>query len=356
MSVVTSGSSHDPVTRRLPPGVDRLPSGGFRARVTVNGRQRSLGTFPNATAAGRAAERARADLAQGGWIDPRRSAISLDGWMDEWMPNRPVRPYTRTKDTERYRVHIKPWLGSMQLVKLTPYQIQKWLTILGETRNPATIRKAHTLLKTALGVRGAIGDQRLAVNPCLIVQPPKVGRPDWVLLTRPEFERLLTHIPERWQPLVITAAFTGLRPSELAALERTDFNPLTKTLSVTKSLDWHGQVQPTKNRQHRTIPLTPRVLTLLNAHAPAEGRLFTGARGGTLTNFTQRIWQPACEKAGLTARFYDLRHSCASWLLAGGASLAEVRDLLGHSSITVTELYLHVDRDGLSDTVQRAFG
>jgi integrase len=361
MSVVTPGSSHDPVTRRLPPGVDRLPSGGFRARVTVNGRQRSLGTFPNATAAGRAAEKARADLGQGFWLDPRRSAVTLDAWIGEWMPTRPVRPYTLAKDLERYGKHIKPWLGPLPLVKITPYQVQKWLTALAQVANPPTVKKAHTLLQTALGVRGAIGDQRLAVNPCVIVRPPTYSSVEWQLLTSPQIDLLLEHTTERWRPLLIVLADTGVRWSEMAALTRADYNPLRRELLIRRSLDRQGQVQPTKNRRNRAVPLPGRAVTTLNLLAEGldtDQRLFTAPRGGPLapSNFTNRVWKPACEKTGVTARIHDLRHSYASRMLAGGATLAEVRDLLGHSSITVTEKYLHIDRGSLADTVLRALG
>lgn len=59
--------------------------------------------------------------------------------------------------------------------------------------------------------------------------------------------------------------------------------------------------------------------------------------------FTRQIWQPACSLAGLDPRprLHDLRHSHASWLLAGGADLQVVRDRLGHSSIATTSKYVH---------------
>lgn len=351
----TPGSSHETVTR-YPQGVDRLPSGAFRARVAVDGRQTSLGTFPNVTAAARAAEKARTDVRAGAWLDPRRSTITLDAWMVEWMPNRPIRASTRDKDQERYDKHIKPWLGSLPLARITPYQIQKWLTQL--PANPPTVKKAHTLLKTALGVRGAIGDQRLHVNPCTIVTVPTPQRPDWTLLTRPQIDLILEHTPQRWQPLVVVLADTGLRWSEAMGLQRQDFNPLRRTLHVARARDRDGQPQPTKNRRDRTIPLSSRALQALNTAATGDSWIFTAPRGGPLSasNWTFRTWKPACRAAGVTARIHDLRHSYASHLLATGADLAAVRDLLGHSSVTVTELYLHTTPDTLADTVQRAFG
>jgi integrase len=59
--------------------------------------------------------------------------------------------------------------------------------------------------------------------------------------------------------------------------------------------------------------------------------------------FRRSVWRPACEAAGLTAvpRFHDLRHSHASWLLAGGADLQVVKERLGHASIMTTQRYLH---------------
>jgi integrase len=59
--------------------------------------------------------------------------------------------------------------------------------------------------------------------------------------------------------------------------------------------------------------------------------------------FRRMVWRPACETAGVPVmpRFHDLRHSHASWLLAGGADLQVVKERLGHASIMTTQRYLH---------------
>ena len=361
----TPGNSHGTVTPQTVnrDGIDQLPSGAWRARVTVNGKQVSIGTYPNLTAAGRARTLAQAEIAKGTWIDPKRAAITLDDWMVLWMPKRGVRPLTLEKDWARYRNHIKPHLGNLPLHRITPYQVATWLGAL--QANPATIKKAHTLLSTCLGVKGAMGDQRIGSNPCRIVRPGTVEKPRWNLLTQPQFEQLLTKIPDRYKPLVVVAAFTGLRWSELAALTRADYNPLRKTLSVTKGATGAGhrrRLGDTKNRRSRTVPCTPRVTAALNqltADLEPDQLIFTSPTGGPLsdTNFAARAWRPARTKAGLPhVRFHDLRHSCASWLLAAGATPAQVRDMLGHASITTTELYLHTQPETLADVVTAAFG
>ena len=57
----------------------------------------------------------------------------------------------------------------------------------------------------------------------------------------------------------------------------------------------------------------------------------------------KRSFGTACERAGITDfRFHDLRHTCAAWLVQAGVPLTEVRDVLGHSTIKMTERYAHL--------------
>jgi integrase len=76
-------------------------------------------------------------------------------------------------------------------------------------------------------------------------------------------------------------------------------------------------------------PRAPRVRET-DGHVPAQW-------------FRNEIWRPACRDAGIDppVRLHDLRHSHASWLLAGGADLQVVKERLGHRSIATTEKYLH---------------
>jgi integrase len=72
--------------------------------------------------------------------------------------------------------------------------------------------------------------------------------------------------------------------------------------------------------------------------------------------FRRMVWRPACEAVGLTdlPHFHDLRHSHASWLLAGGADLQVVKERLGHASIMTTQRYLHTLPDA-DETAVEAF-
>ncbi|WP_051023959.1 site-specific integrase [Thiorhodovibrio frisius] len=85
------------------------------------------------------------------------------------------------------------------------------------------------------------------------------------------------------------------------------------------------------------IPDCPLVFVKKN------GKRISDARKGFLA---------ACAKAGIEDfRFHDLRHTCAAWLVTSGVPLTEVRDLLGHSSVTMTERYAHLAPDRIRSAV-----
>jgi site-specific recombinase XerD len=82
------------------------------------------------------------------------------------------------------------------------------------------------------------------------------------------------------------------------------------------------------------------------------------AGGGPISraNFRKRVWQPAAKRAGLgtDVRFHDLRHTHASWILAGGADLKVVMERMGHTQLATTQRYLHT-LDDANDRALAAF-
>ena len=139
---------------------------------------------------------------------------------------------------------------------------------------------------------------------------------------------------------------SGLRLSEALSLKRSDARPNTEALVVTG-----------KGRKKRMVPVLPQVLKAIDEylelcpfHLKPEGPLFVGARGGTLS---PRIVQLAMArlrgKLGLadSATPHALRHSFATHLLARGGDLRAIQELLGHASLSTTQIYTAVDTDRL---------
>jgi integrase/recombinase XerC len=140
----------------------------------------------------------------------------------------------------------------------------------------------------------------------------------------------------------------GLRISEALSLKRRDMDGAPDALTVTG-----------KGNKTRMVPLLPQVAKLVTGYValcpydlPANGPLFIGARGGPLS---PRIIQLAMERLrgalGLpdTATPHALRHSFATHLLAGGGDLRAIQELLGHASLSTTQIYTAVDAERLLD-------
>ncbi len=88
-------------------------------------------------------------------------------------------------------------------------------------------------------------------------------------------------------------------------------------------------------------------------YCPDSPWVFSNRKGERIGN-VQTSFESACEIAMIEDfTFHDLRHTCAAWLVSAGASLIEVRDLLGHSTIMMTECYSHLAPDNVRAAVSR---
>lgn len=168
-------------------------------------------------------------------------------------------------------------------------------------------------------------------------------------LTKDEARQLLAaarlHAKRPHLPNVITLGLnTGMRKMEMLAL-------------TWAAVDWQRHViqlegTNTKSGKRRTVPLNGAALAALKdqrawvaRHHPQSPYVF--ATGSTTHMGTvQKGFQAACERARIKdMRLHDLRHTFASWLVMGGVDLYVVKELLGHSSIVVTERYAHLSPD-----------
>lgn len=173
-----------------------------------------------------------------------------------------------------------------------------------------------------------------------------------LFLDAAEVERLAARAGEH-AVLIFTLAYGGLRWGEAAALRLSRCDLLRSRIEVVESLAEIGgrfHFGPTKTYQRRTVVLPSFLVEQLAAgvtDVEPDGLVFSSPMGQPLriSNFTKRVWKPAVEAAGLNPalRVHDLRHTCASLLIAQGAHPKAIQAHLGHSSISVTlDCYGHL--------------
>jgi integrase len=224
----------------------------------------------------------------------------------------------------------------------------------------ATYRTFARIMATA-EIDGLIGR-----SPCVGVPlATETSHREMHFLDHNDVARLADAVEERYRALIYTAAYTGLRWGELAALRVDRVNFLRGTAHVVEALtEVNGRVQlgPTKTGAHRAVSLPRFLVEMLSEqvarHPSPTGLVFTSAEGTPLRrNFYRRHFKPAVVQAGLPEglRFHDLRHTCAAMLIAQGAHPKEMQERLGHSTIRLTfdrygHLFPSLDdrlRDGL---------
>jgi integrase len=186
-----------------------------------------------------------------------------------------------------------------------------------------------------------------------------------------QVDRLVAELEPRYRTLVYTAAYTGMRWGELAALKVRNVDLIEGVIHIVEAVaEVNGRLIEgrTKTGTARKVSIPPFLKKMLADHLaryPSPGYVFTSAEGKPLRrNFYRRHFVKAVREAGLPQgfRFHDLRHTCAALLIGQGAHPKEIQERLGHSTIRLTfdrygHLFPSLDdrlRDGLEEVYQAA--
>jgi integrase len=254
--------------------------------------------------------------------------------------------------------HIVPEVGRIKLAKLTPHDVTMMMRRKQDAGlAPRTVHHMRAVLRRALNVGIRRGE--LHRNAAALAEPVKVTDHEVPLMPPQEAQAILAAFRGHpLEPVVAVALWTGLRQAEILGLRWRDVDLERRRLTVAGSLqrlggEWH-LLPPKTRRSARTIAMPEPLVPLLAAYRErqAEERsqlgaawsdvvpdlMFTTAIGTPLTGttVTNRFQWTLKNKDLPLRRFHDLRHGCATLLLASGVDLKTVSAILGHSTISIT--------------------
>jgi len=224
---------------------------------------------------------------------------------------------------------------------------------------------ARTAARKLAAIRAAfkfyVRIERLPMDPASGVSAPKLSRDLPDALSIPEVT-LLVEAPDGSEPLGVrdralleTLYSTGIRAAELAGITLNDVDRISGTAKVLG-----------KRRKERIVHLGSHALEAIEAYLlhraelglPKHDRLFVNARGGPLTTRSvQRIVEKYVREVlpgKQNVSPHTLRHTFATHMLNAGADLRVVQEMLGHESLSSTQIYTHVGIDRLKEVYRSA--
>ncbi|RSK45022.1 site-specific tyrosine recombinase XerD [Hymenobacter rigui] len=268
-----------------------------------------------------------------------------------------VEAYVRDVEKLRQYLELEKLPASPQQV--TTRILRDFLAWLGGLGMEAT-SQARTLSGIKAFYRYLIMEDLLAIDPTDTLDAPKTGRKLPDTLSYPEIEQILSGIdlstPEgtRNRAMLEVLYSSGLRVSELTGLRLSNLYADQGFVRVTG-----------KGNKERLVPIGRDALKHLGLYLQGirahqdikpghEDMVFLNKRGSAISRVSVfTIIKSAAEAAGIRKSIspHTFRHSFATHLIEGGADLRAVQEMLGHESITTTEIYTHLDRDYLRQII-----
>lgn len=288
----------------------------------------------------------------------------LTSWFDDHARAQ-LRPSTAASYAGILRLHLIPALGKSSITRLSPADVQRVLNQKASAGlSPRRIEYVRAVLRTALN--DAVRWGLILRNPAALARGPRQPMREINPLSADQARQLLEAVRgDRLEALYTVALALGLRQGEALGLRWEDVDLDAEVIHVRHALQRIGGsfelVEPKSTKSCRALgPLPPSLVDALRAHKARqmEEKIFVGSKWGGPWDlvFTSSLGRPLHSStvthafqrhlaaAGLPhQRFHDLRHACATLLLAEGVNPRVVMEILGHSHITLTlNTYSHV--------------
>lgn len=312
------------------------------------------------------------DRERGEYIDTKAGRMVFGELGQRWLGSRVVDPATEIHYESKYRLHVEPAFGRRQVGSIKPSEIQHWIGELSQRFETSTVLASFLVLKAVLEL--AVADEAIKKNPAKarVIQVPKRPVEEIEVWSDAWIFSVIERHPEPYQLIPIIAAGCGLREGEIYGLALEDIDFEEKIVRVRRQIKKLGSdfiFALPKNDRERITPLPDWVAEAIQRHIeqcpprpytlPWEklsGRLrthnilfrWTDDRHMRSRTFSELVWKPTISAVGIvppptkdkrgrrryiTTRkegLHQLRHYYASVTLAGGVSIKELAEYLGH--------------------------
>ena len=274
-----------------------------------------------------------------------------------------------------YRLDIEKFFhylstNQLSLEQVTPEQLSFYVAWLRGMENTEFKIGESSIARNIISIRSYftyLAKEHKFNNPSSNFKPPKIGKRLPKALTIDQVMSMLNIagtdlISSRDKALVELLYATGARVSELINLNTLDISTFDSESGSTTTVKLKG-----KGGKERVVPIGSFAVAAVNDYlirsrptllkVSTQKALFLNQRGGRLSR--QSAWNlvaKAAERAGLSDQVtpHSMRHSFATHLLDGGADIRVVQELLGHSSVTTTQIYTLITIDHLRESYASA--
>ncbi len=306
--------------------------------------------------------------------------VSLNEIMNTWLfdvlhNSSKIKPSTFQRYESIYRKYIKESeIAGLKLANINTLKMQQFYNKLSKTYSYSQLKYLNSVLKTFFN--WCIDSGYILRNPCLKVDIKGNkneiiinNKQEVEILSEDEISTIKEHIKgSNMELLILLDLASGLRQGELLALNWEDIDLKNKTLTVNKSvkevyiyedennrhIETIFQVPKTQN-SFRTISIPDALIYVLKNEKNKNGLLFHDNNGNPLRakNISYQ-WKKILKDCNIPhKKFHAIRHTYASMLLKNGVDIETVAELMGHTAISITQIYLHSSANQKQDAVNK---
>ncbi len=279
--------------------------------------------------------------------------------LERSLSDRTVEAYLR--DVGKLRDFAVQQVPALAPDRISSEDLREFITWVAKNGLAAS-SQARLLSAIRVFHRNMLRERSIREDPTELIESPRLGRKLPVFLSVQEIDAMVKvfdmsrPLAHRDKAIIETLYGCGLRVSELCGLRRSCIHSGEGFIRVIG-----------KGDKERLVPIGPDALNAIGlyerherVHLPvknsAEDVVFLNRRGGTLSRMAVfTIVKQLAQRAGIrkTISPHTFRHSFATHLVEGGADLRAVQEMLGHASITTTEIYTHLDREYLRSNIMQ---